>query len=217
MDDEQTGETSNGVRQYTYERGYNRARSVWNEARIELLKSLWNDGLSASQIARRIGGFEHCSDGGRSAVIGKVHRLNLSARSAAAGRTPARRKRNASKATYAWRLEQAVFGGDRSTLDFPKGRPPDPLPLPSPGEADKARVSFLDLEARHCRYIPGDPVGPFVKQFCGLPTVPGLSWCLEHAHRCGAAGRTPEHYRPPNTGRILLNAAGSLRGEMEDA
>src|SRR5688500_652792 len=48
----------------------------WTEARVEILKKLWQDGLSASQIAKQLGGVT------RNAVIGKVHRLGLSGRAA---------------------------------------------------------------------------------------------------------------------------------------
>ncbi|MCB1513625.1 MAG: GcrA cell cycle regulator, partial [Hyphomicrobiaceae bacterium] len=41
---------------------------AWTDERVELLKKLWSEGLSASQIASRIGGVS------RNAVIGKVHR-----------------------------------------------------------------------------------------------------------------------------------------------
>ncbi|MGZ5850479.1 MAG: GcrA family cell cycle regulator, partial [Methyloceanibacter sp.] len=47
---------------------------AWNDERVELLKKLWAEGLSASQIASRLGGVT------RNAVIGKVHRLGLSGR-----------------------------------------------------------------------------------------------------------------------------------------
>ena len=47
----------------------------WTDERVELLKKLWTDGLSASQIAARLG-----MGVTRNAVIGKVHRLNLSGR-----------------------------------------------------------------------------------------------------------------------------------------
>src|SRR5688572_16188365 len=47
----------------------------WTDERVELLKRLWTEGLSASQIAGRLGGGVT-----RNAVIGKVHRLNLSGR-----------------------------------------------------------------------------------------------------------------------------------------
>ena len=43
----------------------------WTDERVELLKKLWADGLSASQIAAELGGVT------RNAVIGKVHRLGL--------------------------------------------------------------------------------------------------------------------------------------------
>src|SRR5688572_11355172 len=47
----------------------------WTEERVELLKKLWMEGLSASQIAGVLG--EGVT---RNAVIGKVHRLKLSGR-----------------------------------------------------------------------------------------------------------------------------------------
>jgi GcrA cell cycle regulator len=46
----------------------------WTDERVELLKKMWNDGASASQIAKELGGVT------RNAVIGKVHRLGLSNR-----------------------------------------------------------------------------------------------------------------------------------------
>ena len=49
----------------------------WSEDRVERLKALWADGLSASQVAKQLGGVT------RNAVIGKVHRLGLSGRVAA--------------------------------------------------------------------------------------------------------------------------------------
>ena len=50
---------------------------TWTDERVELLKKLWADGLSASQIAGELGGIT------RNAVIGKVHRLGLSGRAKA--------------------------------------------------------------------------------------------------------------------------------------
>jgi GcrA cell cycle regulator len=48
----------------------------WTPTRVETLTSLWRDGLSASQVAKALGGVT------RNAVIGKVHRLGLSGRAA---------------------------------------------------------------------------------------------------------------------------------------
>lgn len=46
----------------------------WNEERVEMLRRLWLQGQSASQIAAKLGGVT------RNAVIGKAHRLRLSGR-----------------------------------------------------------------------------------------------------------------------------------------
>ena len=46
----------------------------WTEENVEKLKELWGKGNTASQIAEIIGGIS------RNAVIGKAHRLNLSAK-----------------------------------------------------------------------------------------------------------------------------------------
>ena len=46
----------------------------WTEEKVDKLKELWGKGKTASQIAEIIGGIS------RNAVIGKAHRLNLSAK-----------------------------------------------------------------------------------------------------------------------------------------
>ena len=46
----------------------------WNDEKVAKLKELWGKGSTASQIAEIIGGIS------RNAVIGKAHRLNLSAK-----------------------------------------------------------------------------------------------------------------------------------------
>ena len=46
----------------------------WTEEKVQKLKELWGKGNTASQIAEVIGGIS------RNAVIGKAHRLNLSAK-----------------------------------------------------------------------------------------------------------------------------------------
>ena len=62
----------------------------WTDERVEKLKKLWSEGLSASQIAAQLGGVS------RNAVIGKVHRLCLPGRAKAGGSTAtARAKRPA--------------------------------------------------------------------------------------------------------------------------
>ena len=46
----------------------------WTEERIERLKTMWQEGATASEIAEKLGGVS------RNAVIGKAHRLGLESR-----------------------------------------------------------------------------------------------------------------------------------------
>lgn len=55
---------------------------MWTEDRVQSLKLMWHDGLSASQIATRLGGVT------RNAVMGKVDRLGLPKREPS-GKAPA--------------------------------------------------------------------------------------------------------------------------------
>ena len=47
---------------------------AWNDERVAILKKMWLEGNSASEIAKNLGNIT------RNAVIGKVHRLGLSNR-----------------------------------------------------------------------------------------------------------------------------------------
>jgi GcrA cell cycle regulator len=58
----------------------------WTDERVEQLRKLWAEGLSASQIAAQMGGVT------RNAVIGKVHRLKLSSRGKTTSSQPRAKK-----------------------------------------------------------------------------------------------------------------------------
>src|SRR6476660_8895926 len=72
---------------------------AWTDERVELLKKLWAEGLSASQIAGRLGGVT------RNAVIGKVHRLGLSGRATSSRSSSPRPRR-----THVPRANRTMFG-----------------------------------------------------------------------------------------------------------
>src|SRR5687767_15327662 len=76
----------------------------WTDERIDRLKDLWSQGMTASQIADDLGGVS------RNAVIGKAHRLGLQSRPSpvkageeeageAAARAPAAKKSEAKPAS----------------------------------------------------------------------------------------------------------------------
>ena len=77
----------------------------WTDERVELLKKLWSDGLSASQIAAELGGIT------RNAVIGKVHRLGLSGRAKSAVDRGAAAAQ-AARASHMMRIARASIRGN---------------------------------------------------------------------------------------------------------
>jgi GcrA cell cycle regulator len=85
----------------------------WTDERVELLKKMWNEGQSASQIAKELGGVT------RNAVIGKVHRLGLSNRTGAAARRQAEAQARPSRGR--------TRGGGRRPAAAPR-RAPAPQP-----------------------------------------------------------------------------------------
>lgn len=95
---------------------------AWTEERIEKLSKLWDEGLSASQIAKKLG--EGVT---RNAVIGKAHRLGLKARPSPVksqkdkGKAPV--KRTAKKAEK--QIITLLDLTDRM-CKWPKGHPGDP-------------------------------------------------------------------------------------------
>lgn len=127
---------------------------AWTEDRVELLKKLWAEGLSASQIARTMG------DVTRNAVIGKVHRLGLSGRA-----TTSRADRPR-----------------RATIPKPQPKPVVAEPA-SVAEATLSNGEFatvMTLNGVMCRWPIGDP-GATDFHFCGNQTESGEPYCTAHA------------------------------------
>ncbi len=73
----------------------------WTDERVEMLKKLWAEGLSASQIAGQLGNVT------RNAVIGKVHRLKLSGRGKSTSSTPRVKKVSAASSASAPRMSSS--------------------------------------------------------------------------------------------------------------
>ena len=136
----------------------------WTDERVELLKKLWQDGLSASQIAKQLGGVT------RNAVIGKVHRLGLSGRA-----TPSKPQRTVFKAPRPARpVAPAIAAPRRIAEAAPQQTAPVRYIDERPGTA-----TVLTLGAHMCKWPIGDPsLDSFT--FCGRRSDEG-PYCDEHA------------------------------------
>ncbi len=144
--------------------------AMWPDARVEALKRAWREGLSASQIAGRLGGGLT-----RSAVIGKLHRLGVSsgrkpsAPRVAVAPSPPREAAKPGSAPLQLRWPIPI-------LVAPPISPASGAPPCGPGPK-----YLRDMTPRECRFGLGDP-GPgngAFQLFCAAPTS-GHAYCAHH-------------------------------------
>src|SRR5471030_2349535 len=136
----------------------------WTDERVSTLKKLWLEGLSASQIAKQLGGVT------RNAVIGKVHRLGLSGRAA-----PSQPQRPAFKPQRVARPAIPTPQAVRRVAMAPT-LPVEPIHrIEEPGSA-----TVLTLGAHMCKWPIGDPSTDNFS-FCGRRTGEDGPYCIEHA------------------------------------
>ncbi|WP_455474231.1 GcrA family cell cycle regulator [Bartonella sp. B30(2025)] len=161
----------------------------WTCERVELLKKLWSEGLSASQIAAQLGGVS------RNAVIGKVHRLKLPGRG---------------KTTQAVsRVQKTLTNSNPSTLRIrrttstilsmdavPSNTEVEALKMTSVAESETTamdmpeksnvvvpisrHLNLLQLSENTCRWPVGDPLSADF-YFCGADSGESSPYCAFHA------------------------------------
>jgi len=137
----------------------------WTCEQIEQLKKLYENNLSAGQIAAEM----NCGYT-RNAVIGKIHRIGLPLRGQ---RKAAPRQRKKTVRTETIRIVRANSNSnslriiESATLETARLRC---------AEVEPRNVALVDLSLGGCRYPYGD--GPFV--FCDHPTIDGRAYCDPH-------------------------------------
>lgn len=187
---------------------------AWTDERVDVLRTMWLGGSSASQIAAVLG------DVTRNAVIGKVHRLGLSGRGKpTATATPrARKPRAASPAGGARTARRptsrsgggssvnvsgggSVGGGmavgatalkpsedvEQQYEEVPVARGRTDLTL----VGESPMLSIQDLQENTCRWPVGDPLKDDF-HFCGRSALEAQPYCEYH---CGVAFQAPSDRR----------------------
>lgn len=149
----------------------------WTDERVELLKKLWADGLSASQIANQLGGVT------RNAVIGKVHRLGLSGRATTSRVKTSRARRRPSRPRSDSRPNYVSYGNVALKTVYEEDAEPDLAPLPRPVAElyipPEERATILTLTETKCRWPIGDP-GDEDFHFCGREAGIESPYCEHH-------------------------------------
>jgi GcrA cell cycle regulator len=183
----------------------------WTEQRIDILRKLWGQGQTASQIATILGGIT------RNAVIGKAHRLGLTGRPSPIKReagasaqprrraqTPARRMPGSSQpnqvhgqplpqthgVSAAQSHAQGAYaqGGAYAQATHPqRGRAAaqEPVtretPPAPPPKPSTSHRTAAHAGSRTCSWPMGDPKQPGF-HFCGEPAEIGKPYCSNHCH-----------------------------------
>ncbi|MDB5445644.1 MAG: GcrA cell cycle regulator [Phenylobacterium sp.] len=161
----------------------------WTDERVDLLKTLWAEGASCSQIAKQIGGTT------RNAVIGKVHRMGLQGRDTP--RQPGRivpasvapAKSRPARRTHA--PPRLAVAGNGAVYEAAPDLSPAPLIKDPPGLA-----TMTTLGPHMCKWPIGDPREPGFT-YCGKRT--GGTFCEPHAARA----YTPAPAKRKNPGADL--------------
>ncbi|WP_377297501.1 GcrA family cell cycle regulator [Rhizobium sp. SGZ-381] len=184
----------------------------WTDERVERLKRLWAEGLSASQIATQLGGVS------RNAVIGKVHRLNLPGRAKAGGTQATARTAPAKRTTSAPRAPnfaaRTPAGAPTRTVTRPLGatlvteeveaEAAEPAEFKAPSNVVvpmSRKLSLTDLTERTCKWPMGDPLKDDF-HFCGSESADTSPYCKYHARLA---------YQPVNERRKAANISAAAR------
>lgn len=182
---------------------------AWTEERVETLKKLWADGLSASQIAKQLGGVT------RNAVIGKVHRLGLSGRA-----TPSRpTRRPAPPRPAAQRRAASPRNASKPKPAAPPARAEARAPAPAPARPvapikpavlpSGEYATVMTLREGMCKWPIGDPSDPEFR-FCGRPAKPGSAYCEAHAEMAYQP-QAKRKRKPADDARAALDALQATR------
>lgn len=132
-------------------------QSTWTDERVTTLKTMWADGHSATQISAVLGSVT------RSAVLGKVDRLELPARITVSYRVKNNTIKPARNPKPKIKIERKR--AEDNTL------PPIAVAAPEVFTTEHF-VTLMDLENFHCRFPCWEDGVPFDQQFfCGSPTA----------------------------------------------
>ena len=132
----------------------------WTEEKVNTLKGLWGKGKTASQIAEIIGGVS------RNAVIGKAHRLNLSAKIKTSTAISNDNLKNNSNLYNSQKLKRSRKFKFQSLLLDKNFEPAKNLQLE-------------ELNENTCKYMEGHPDDKD-SSFCGRKNVEKFSYCPLH-------------------------------------
>ena len=180
---------------------------AWSDERVAILKKMWLEGSSASEIAKELGNIT------RNAVIGKVHRLGLSNRDANSSKSessitnakkmvrrgrPPKENKQEKKRGRPHKLKDprdfqgTLNGKDKSTTSSNREMLLDDSKIKTASDLNEEtlqnilkvemkskKISLMELTERTCKWPIGDPATNKF-WFCGHESEPGKPYCKTH-------------------------------------
>jgi GcrA cell cycle regulator len=181
---------------------------AWSDERVAVLKKMWLEGSSASEIAKVLGNIT------RNAVIGKVHRLGLSNRDtnvSKSGAITSKVTKNVKRGRPPKKIDKEVKKRGRpqklkEPRDFPEITDDKNKSATSIGDETRSsdsklkvvsdlseetlknllkvemkakKISLMELTERTCKWPIGDPATETF-WFCGHESEPGKPYCKTH-------------------------------------
>lgn len=157
----------------------------WTDERVELLRKLWLEGLSASRIAAELAGGVT-----RNAVIGKVHRLGLSGRIKAQASTGNTRLRPDTKPLGANARNPVTQRPSAMSVRGNNALALQPRALTAPDVRRDSRnvvvpmtapVTIMELRESMCRWPVGDPASSDFRYCGGKAPIGEGPYCSYHS------------------------------------
>ena len=139
----------------------------WTEESVAELCRLWEKGLTANEIAKKLGVTKN-------AIVGKVHRLCLKARP-----SPIKSKTDENETPV-------VEAAENPVADEPTEETVNEIAVveevteEKTKKAETGKVKLIELDSHTCRWPVGDPRDDDFG-FCGKKVRAGQTYCDEHS------------------------------------
>lgn len=140
----------------------------WTDESVEELRRLWDKGLTANEIAKKLGVTKN-------AIVGKVHRLCLKARP-----SPIKTKGEETAAPKSTVKKNVVTEIIEETNDTIAEQISETVVETPVVKDDGSRIRLVELDSHTCRWPLGDPRDEDFG-FCGKKVRAGQTYCDEHS------------------------------------
>lgn len=142
----------------------------WSDESVEQLRKMWAEGLTANEIAKKLGVTKN-------AIVGKVHRLCLKARP-----SPIKSKgADDFEASGTVEVDETISEEIITEVVSEEVAAGSALVMPSDKSmCQNGNVRLVDLDSHTCRWPIGDPRDDDFC-FCGKKVKAGQTYCDEHS------------------------------------